>query len=194
MHDFKSGWFVIYTKPNHERKIAEQLEKMDASPFLPTVKKLRVWSDRRKYIDMPLFPSYVFVNLTNIETYFESLGLKGVFYFVRDGENLRCRRWNLENERWNFPVRRENRCNRCVNLHNWSVDWQNRCVNLQNRSADLQNGFENLYYQRENRRNRCVDLHNRSADLQNDGENLEALLVALIIKLWLKVKVKLMVI
>ncbi len=88
MHDFKSGWFVIYTKPNHERRIAEQLEKMDTIPFLPTVKKLRVWSDRRKYIDMPLFPSYVFVNLTNVETYFDSLGLKGVFYYVRDGENI----------------------------------------------------------------------------------------------------------
>jgi len=88
MHDFKSGWFVIYTKPNHERKIAEQLEKMDANSFLPSVKKLRVWSDRRKYMDMPLFPSYVFVHLTNIETYFESLGLKGVFYYVRDGDSI----------------------------------------------------------------------------------------------------------
>lgn len=88
MHDFKSGWFVIYTKPQHERKIAEQLEKMETRPFLPIVKKLRVWSDRRKYIDTPLFPSYIFVNLTDIETYFDSLGLKGVLYYVRDGQNI----------------------------------------------------------------------------------------------------------
>jgi len=88
MSCFKSGWFVIYTKPHHERKIADQLIKIDAEPFLPIVKRLRVWSDRRKYVDMPLFPSYVFVNLEDIETYFTSLDLKGVLYYVREGQHI----------------------------------------------------------------------------------------------------------
>jgi transcriptional antiterminator RfaH len=88
MEDFKAGWFVIYTKPQHERKIAEQLEKIQVNPFLPVVKTLRTWSDRRKYVDLPLFPSYVFAKLENPENYFNSLEINGVLYYVRTGKQI----------------------------------------------------------------------------------------------------------
>ena len=37
--------------------------------YLPTIRRLRVWSDRKKWIDQPLFSGYVFVKVSNKEYY-----------------------------------------------------------------------------------------------------------------------------
>jgi transcription antitermination factor NusG len=88
MNTFNPGWFVIYTKPRHEKKVADQLEKTRISHFLPLVKRLRNWSDRRKYIDTPLFPSYIFVRLEDPQSYFTSLEIFGVIQYVRTGKKI----------------------------------------------------------------------------------------------------------
>jgi transcription antitermination factor NusG len=88
MSTFKPGWFVIYTKPRHEFKVASQLENISINNFLPLVKRLRNWSDRRKYIDMPLFPSYIFVRLDQMQSYFRSLEIDGVLQFVKTGTQI----------------------------------------------------------------------------------------------------------
>lgn len=56
--------------------------------FLPTTKKLSAWHDRKKYIMTPLFPSYIFVYLDSQQTYFETLKINGVLYFIRQGKEL----------------------------------------------------------------------------------------------------------
>jgi transcriptional antiterminator RfaH len=88
MDKFKTGWFVIYTKPRHEKKIAERLDSIKICNFLPTIKRLRTWSDRKKYVDAPLFPSYVFVRLEDIQSYFTSLEIDGVLHYVRIGKQI----------------------------------------------------------------------------------------------------------
>lgn len=88
MHTFKEGWCVVYTRPQHEQKVAHQLRMLGIEYFLPMVKSLRIWSDRRKYINAPLFPSYVFVKLENIQSYFSSLELKGILHYVRNGKQI----------------------------------------------------------------------------------------------------------
>lgn len=35
--------------------------------YLPLVNKLRIWSDRKKWVEMPLFNSYVFVKPTELQ-------------------------------------------------------------------------------------------------------------------------------
>ena len=55
-------WFVFYTKSRAEKKTKELLEKFGFEPFLPTVKVMRQWSDRKKKVEVPLFNSYIFVN------------------------------------------------------------------------------------------------------------------------------------
>lgn len=82
------GWFVIYTKPRHEKKIVKQLSNINVGHFLPMVKCLRRWSDRKKYIDVPLFPSYIFVKLTDIQSYFNTLDIDGVLYYLRSGKQI----------------------------------------------------------------------------------------------------------
>lgn len=54
-------WFILYTKPNQEIKIAEQLKEINISCFCPTVTIFKKYSDRKKKMLKPLLPSYVFV-------------------------------------------------------------------------------------------------------------------------------------
>jgi transcription antitermination factor NusG len=54
-------WFAVRTRPRHEKVVTSQLENSGIETFLPLCPQLRSWSDRRKMIDFPLFPGYVFV-------------------------------------------------------------------------------------------------------------------------------------
>ena len=79
---------MVYTKPRHEKKVATRLSEMGIDYFLPTTKKLRTWSDRKKYIDEPIFPSYVFVLLKDKQGYFNSLEAEGLLYYIRLGKEI----------------------------------------------------------------------------------------------------------
>ncbi|AMP99738.1 antitermination factor NusG [Pedobacter cryoconitis] len=77
------GWHVIYTRPKHEKRIHNRLAEVNIKSFFPTVKKLKVWSDRRKYIDVPLFPSYLFIYLDGMNSYFQTLDTEGCLYYIK---------------------------------------------------------------------------------------------------------------
>jgi transcription antitermination factor NusG len=47
----------------------EELVEMGVACYLPLKKELRVWSDRKKWVETPLFPSYVFVRVSEREHY-----------------------------------------------------------------------------------------------------------------------------
>lgn len=54
-------WFVLYTKPNQELKVARHLEKAGISSYCPIISIIKQYSDRKKKIIKPLISSYVFV-------------------------------------------------------------------------------------------------------------------------------------
>ncbi len=54
-------WYALYTRPRHEKAVAEQLERHRIEVFLPLREVLSRWKDRKKLVQRPLFPSYVFV-------------------------------------------------------------------------------------------------------------------------------------
>ncbi len=60
---FEEHWYAAYTCANHEKRVAKQLEERAVEHFLPLYRSVRRWSDRRVWIDLPLFPGYVFVRL-----------------------------------------------------------------------------------------------------------------------------------
>ena len=60
-------WLVIYTKPRSEKKVSQRLKEMGIMIFCPTVTTVRQWSDRKKKVEVPLFNSYVFVYVTELE-------------------------------------------------------------------------------------------------------------------------------
>ncbi|MDD4107376.1 MAG: UpxY family transcription antiterminator [Prolixibacteraceae bacterium] len=77
-------WFVIYTKTNREKRIYENLRNENIECFLPLKRTLRQWSDRKKWIEEPLFKCYIFVKVSNKE-FFNVLCIPGVIYYVSFG-------------------------------------------------------------------------------------------------------------
>jgi transcriptional antiterminator RfaH len=88
VNKFNSGWYLIYTMPRHEKKVHTRLTEMSIDTFLPTRKVLRAWHDRKKYIDEPLFPSYVFVYLNDLQNYYDGLNPEGSLYYVKAGKEI----------------------------------------------------------------------------------------------------------
>jgi transcription termination/antitermination protein NusG len=58
-------WYAIQTRSRHEKSVAKQLQMRGVTTFLPLVTEMHRWSDRRKSVELPLFSSYVFVQLVS---------------------------------------------------------------------------------------------------------------------------------
>ncbi len=62
-------WYAIYTRSRSEKKLYSELEEKGIEVYLPLKKELRVWSDRKKWVESPLFTSYLFVKVSDREYY-----------------------------------------------------------------------------------------------------------------------------
>lgn len=78
------NWYVIYTKPKWEKKVAERLTEIGIECYCPLVTKIKQWSDRKKKVEMPLFNSYVFVQLPDSErnSVFEIAGVVRYLFWL----------------------------------------------------------------------------------------------------------------
>ena len=56
-------WFAVQTRARHEKVVAQEVRDRGVTTFLPLVREVRRWSDRRKVVELPLFSCYVFVKL-----------------------------------------------------------------------------------------------------------------------------------
>jgi transcription antitermination factor NusG len=54
-------WYVVYTKPRWEKKIALLLKEKEIEHYCPLNKVTKQWSDRKKIVLEPLFKGYIFV-------------------------------------------------------------------------------------------------------------------------------------
>jgi transcription antitermination factor NusG len=67
LHKFEdfdtSAWYAAYTRAHHEKQVASQLDHRSVEHFLPLYDSVRRWKDRRKKLQLPLFPGYIFVYL-----------------------------------------------------------------------------------------------------------------------------------
>lgn len=75
------NWYALYTCPRHEKRVAEQIERRNFSCFLPLYRSVRRWKDRRKELDLALFPGYVFVRMA-LANRLQILQLPGVVRLV----------------------------------------------------------------------------------------------------------------
>lgn len=82
MSVFTVGWYVLYTKSRAEKQVSDRLEKVGIQTYLPTHRVLRQWSDRKKWVTVPLFNSYLFVHLNNDKDYLSVLQERGAAWFV----------------------------------------------------------------------------------------------------------------
>jgi transcriptional antiterminator RfaH len=56
-------WYAIYTNPRAEKQVRDRLMEAGVEVFLPLQKTYRIWSDRKKLVEVPLLSSYVFVKV-----------------------------------------------------------------------------------------------------------------------------------
>jgi transcriptional antiterminator RfaH len=75
------NWFAIYTHPRAEKKIHSELLKKGIDAYLPLQRTLKFWSDRKKWVEEPLFKSYIFVHISDVQ-YFEVLNTPGIVRYV----------------------------------------------------------------------------------------------------------------
>ncbi len=59
-------WYVAFTRPRHEKEAARWMEGLDLEIYLPLARKIRKYRSRKKVVDLPLFPRYLFVK-TSLE-------------------------------------------------------------------------------------------------------------------------------
>jgi transcription antitermination factor NusG len=56
-------WYAAYTRSHHEKCVAKQMQTRTVEHFLPLYETVRNWKDRRKRMELPLFPGYIFVRI-----------------------------------------------------------------------------------------------------------------------------------
>src|SRR5271166_3826332 len=57
------SWFALQTRARHEKVAVQRLLDKGVTTFLPLVRQVHRWSDRRKTVELPLFSCYVFTKL-----------------------------------------------------------------------------------------------------------------------------------
>jgi transcription antitermination factor NusG len=77
-----TNWYLLYTNPRAEKKVAEAYQKMGFEYFLPLQKTLKQWSDRKKWVEEPLFKSYVFLKMNLEKSYYQALSVIGASKLV----------------------------------------------------------------------------------------------------------------
>jgi transcription antitermination factor NusG len=75
------NWYAIYTNPRAEKKAHAELIRQGIESYLPLQRTLKLWSDRKKWVEEPLFKSYIFVHISDKE-YFDVLNTPGVVRYI----------------------------------------------------------------------------------------------------------------
>jgi transcription antitermination factor NusG len=60
--DEQARWYAIRTRPRHEKRVAAELQEKGITTYLPLLRQVHRWSDRRQVIHVPLFSCYAFVH------------------------------------------------------------------------------------------------------------------------------------
>lgn len=79
----KADWYALVTRPRAEKKVAERISSQWHT-FLPLQTQWKLWSDRKKKVQLPLIPSFIFVKTTEKElfTIVKDVGIVRVLCFL----------------------------------------------------------------------------------------------------------------
>ena len=82
MPDPEVTWYAVYTRSRHEKMVAEELWTKQTESFLPLREVISQWKDRRKRVQLPLFPGYLFVRVPIKERRLDILKVPSVVRIV----------------------------------------------------------------------------------------------------------------
>jgi len=89
-------WYAIYTKSRAEKAVSDRLQEQQIETFLPLQRKLRKWSDRKKWVETPYINSYVFVKVSEKE-YYDVINTQGaVRYITFEGKAAPIPDWQID--------------------------------------------------------------------------------------------------
>jgi transcription termination/antitermination protein NusG len=92
-------WYACHTRARHEKRVESLLRERGFDSYLPTFPRIRQWKDRRKLVDWPLFPGYVFGRFAVGEMH-RVVSIPGVATIVRtNGRPVPVRHEDLDNVR-----------------------------------------------------------------------------------------------
>ena len=74
-------WYVVYTRPRWEKKVAGILLAKAIEHYCPLNKVMKQWSDRKKIVLEPLFKGYIFVKLQDTSKW-DIKNIDGILNFV----------------------------------------------------------------------------------------------------------------
>ncbi len=95
------NWFVLRTKPRQEKKAAIALSNDGYEVYIPLKETIKLWSDRKKLVEEPIIPSYIFIHISekNRHKIFPALGIVNYMFWlkkpviIRDKEMKKMREW-----------------------------------------------------------------------------------------------------
>tara|TARA_B100001059_G_C17823349_1_gene579738 strand:- start:479 stop:979 length:501 start_codon:yes stop_codon:yes gene_type:complete len=106
------AWYVLYTKPRNEKKVAERLTRAGYTVYCPLQKVRKKWSDRIKIVEEPLFKSYIFIQIEDAKRD-EVLAFPGIVRYmfwlrrpavVRQSEIATIQKWLGEHEHEDIDI------------------------------------------------------------------------------------------
>jgi transcription antitermination factor NusG len=160
---FEANWYVAYVVARHEKAVAGQLVRRSVESFLPLYHTVHCWKKRRAEVELPVFPSYLFVRIPAAER-LRVLEVPGVVHIVTShGVPVAMPEQEIENLRTALQLCRSEPCRylaagRRVRIHSGrlqglegvvlrqnsqtriiiSVDFIQRSASIEVRPEDLQ--------------------------------------------------------
>lgn len=84
-----AGWYVIHTYSRHEGRVEQRLRQKSLEVFLPRLTVVRRWKDRKKTLEVPLFPGYLFVyDALEAPTFYDIIKMPGVVRILGNKSGL----------------------------------------------------------------------------------------------------------
>jgi transcription antitermination factor NusG len=81
LEPFEAHWYAAYVVARHEKAVARQLVRRSVESFLPLYHTVHYWKKRRTELQLPVFPSYLFVRIPAAER-LRVLEVPGVVHIV----------------------------------------------------------------------------------------------------------------
>ena len=162
---FEAHWYAAYVVARHEKAVAGQLVRRSVESFLPLYRTVHYWKKRRAEVELPVFPSYLFVRIPAAER-LRVLEVPGVVHIVTSqGAPVAMPEEEIESLRTALQLRRSEPCPYLAT---------GRRVRIQ---AGAQQGLEGVVLRR-NSQTRIivsVDFIQRSASIEVRPEDLQGL-------------------
>ncbi len=63
----QTQWYAVQTKSNFEKLVTRELSAKGIENYCPTLEELHQWADRKKAVQRPVFPGYIFVRFVDMD-------------------------------------------------------------------------------------------------------------------------------